>query len=74
MLLTFYFFMREARTAQAPMLLKHLLQAAGALSAVGGPQVLHQPQGQEEGPAGMKEKQEKEHDCHSTYHKRTHMF
>lgn len=41
MLLTFYFFLREARTAQAPVLLKHLLKSAGALSAVGRPWDLH---------------------------------
>lgn len=56
MLLMFYFFMREARTAQTPVLLKHLLKAAGGLFAVGGPWDLHQPQGQEEGPAEMKAK------------------
>lgn len=66
MLLTFYFFLGEARTAQAPVLLKHLLKSAGALSAVGQPWDLHQPQGQEEGPAAVKVKWEKDHDSHST--------
>jgi len=53
MQLPFYLFMREAETAQAPVLLKHLLQSAGA---IGEPRDLNQPQGQGEGPAGMTEK------------------
>lgn len=74
MLLTFYFFLREARTAQAPVLLKHLLKSARALSTVGRPWELHHLQGQEEGPAAVKEKWEKDHDSHSTIIKKLTCF
>lgn len=42
MLLAFHFLMRKARIAEAPVLLEHVLQSAGALSAVGKPWDLHQ--------------------------------